>query len=164
MVLGFKEKFPWGEETYFIAKIWAGLILNDLAKPKDFAEYAKRAPANIHFPTYEVVKSVYPKIHTIREDKANRWEVGNIIQFYVGAYRQGERFKFAPDLKVRTVQYIDIEIKEGWTKISIEPLNKAMAVKDLPGNDGFNGMNDFKKYFSPKFSGKIIHWTNFQYL
>ena len=33
----------------------------------------------------------------------------------------------------------------------------------LAKNDGFANVNDFFKWFSSDFSGKIIHWTNFKY-
>lgn len=60
MILGFKQKFPWGEPTYFREKILLP------TKPRILA--------------YGAAETWYPKIHTMRSDPHNRWKAGRSIQ------------------------------------------------------------------------------------
>lgn len=104
------------------------------------------------------------KIHTIREDKYNRWEPGRIIHGATG---------------VRTKKYHQFfqEICKSTQKIEIRHynlLNPTIIIDErilfyfnqivrLAQNDGFNSVNDFFNWFDTDFTGKIIHWTDFKY-
>jgi len=37
------------------------------------------------------------------------------------------------------------------------------SINHLAKNDGFEGIEDFFKWFNEDFKGKIIHWTNYKY-
>lgn len=101
------------------------------------------------------------KIHTIREDKHNRWKAGMLIQFATG---------------VRTKQYNCFKTGQctGTRRISINPTNKKISIiingcqevylspSDigiLSGNDGFNTVQEFWQWFNKPFEGKVIFWT-----
>lgn len=98
------------------------------------------------------------KIHTIREDKTNRWKPGNKIQMATGVRtKKYNCFKEAVCVAVQS-----IEITKNKVYIDGKKLNK-QEIKTLAINDGFNGIVDFFKWFNQDFAGKIIHWTHFQY-
>lgn len=107
------------------------------------------------------------KIHTIREDKSNRWKTGNVIHFATGT--RTPRYKEFGRGECISTQ----EIKIIWTEISsiltgfqvlVDGRNlKAKEIQKLASNDGFNNLFEFQDWFNKDFSGKIIHWTNFKY-
>ena len=104
------------------------------------------------------------KIHTIREDKANRWKLGMMIQCATGvrtkAYKQ-----FSQEQCV-SVQKIKIK----WQTENLLPFisvdENTLTISEMIGlarNDGFASFHDFCEWFSKDFEGKIIHWTDFRY-
>jgi hypothetical protein len=103
------------------------------------------------------------KIHTIREDKADRWKEGMKIHFATGARtKQYECFWTGI---VRSIQNIHIR-REGNYNISIWIDNKYLSdaeIEELAKNDGFDSVDDFCRFFPDGFLGKIIHWTDFRY-
>lgn len=105
------------------------------------------------------------KIHTIREDKNERWHTGKLIHFATGV-RTKEYDNFLKDT-CKSVQEIEIDytrtlLGEPTIKIDGKELVHTDVVK-LFLNDGFESMEDFLKWFNKDFKGKIIHWTNFKY-
>ena len=122
------------------------------------------------------LEDLKPKIHTIREDKSNRWKVGNKIHFIINP-RTKKRFQFAPIVDVVSIQYIKIEwLGEGfypyitiWDdehETKLNPTNHfdyVSQLEDLSINDGFESFQEFLNYFDKDFEGKIIHWTNEKY-
>ena len=142
MILGFKEKFPDGTLTYFRQKILSC-----------FANEANTRPP------------FRPKLHTIREDKNNRWKKGMLIHFATGV-RTKAYCNFWKD-ECKATQEIEI-IYTGQTdyypSIYIEGRNLSYNEMTLLAiNDGFEDQDDFFKWFNADFSGKIIHWTNLLY-
>jgi len=117
------------------------------------------------------------KIHTIREDKTDRWQKNRIIQFCTGV-RTKRHNQFSENV-VKSVQYVSIFVKQ--KKIFVtNQLVLALGVidsdvcltpekmNDLAVNDGFNNINEFFEFFENNyktevFIGKIIHWTYFKY-
>ncbi len=119
------------------------------------------------------------KIHTIREDKNNRWKKGRIIDMATGV-RTKKYNKFTEQFCISTQM---IEIK--WTthnkglvsenksvQVLIDNQNitnkhfkdtDEMVVELLAKNDGFENVADFFAWFSKDFKGKIIHWTELNY-
>jgi hypothetical protein len=113
------------------------------------------------------------KIHTIREDKANKWSSEYYIHFATGVRtKKFNMFKVAPCV---SVQKIDIE----W--MTIGTINRASVKIDnicvgcytnrypfglcyfIAKNDGFDNVHEFFQFFNKDFHGKIIHWTNCRY-
>jgi hypothetical protein len=166
MILGFSTQLN-GKPTYFVEKIQTALRLPFFNNSVGFSP--EHVPPNMNF----YVKSKYkPKLHTIREDKTNRWKAGMKIDFFINV-RTKKMFRFAPVLPVVSTQNILIT----YTKT-----NKAMVFIDdkcfymqdfsvegnhkmlhLAQNDGFDTIEDFFAYFNEDFTGKIIHWTDLRY-
>lgn len=165
MNLGFSQKFKDGKATHFVGKIWNCLMLSE--NYKQCAEWYLGQNAII-----QMNETLHPKLHTIREDKKNRWSAGKLIHFIINN-RQPNRFQFAPVITVVSTQKIEViytnsnsdypcvKIDGKLLYIWIKPDLKVLET--LAKNDGFNSVEDFFNYFDRDFSGKIIHWTNLKY-
>lgn len=173
MVLSFSTKL-WGKPTRFMEKIVIGLysLLNfrkeEFAKTVNHPEFIK-----------EDLDALLPKIHTIREDKRDRWKPGNLIHMVINN-RQKSRFQFAPVLKVVATQRINIQYTRNQTTTTALVLvdgvslglvvwkngclvDYNLSILALAKNDGFETINQFFEWFKEDFEGKIIHWTNVKY-
>lgn len=108
------------------------------------------------------------KIHTIREDKHDRWEAGNKIHFATGTrtknynqFHEGTCFG-VEEIKIR------YPVMPGWTRrdpvvtVHGEVLSNE-KIEILAKNDGFGSIDEFFAWFDSDFKGKIIHWTEFRY-
>lgn len=138
MILSYKKKLPWGDPTNFEQK-----ILDDI------------------------------KVHTIREDSKNRWHKERKIH-----HANGVRTKHYNCFKrnvCQSTQTITIACRSDPFLRAIDVDDKALCwlsrsgelglpwMELLAKNDGFDSVEDFFKWFSSDFSGKIIHWTDFRY-
>jgi len=105
------------------------------------------------------------KIHTIREDRKNRWIRGKTIHFATGVRTKNQN-TFYSNL-CRGTQ----EIKIYWRGNTVYPvaifIDKKVLTLDeterLAINDGFKTVDEFYKWFDSDFKGKIIHWTELRY-
>lgn len=100
------------------------------------------------------------KIHTIREDKHERWKAGRSIQFATGVRtRHYNKFR---DGECHSVQQVEIEPMSRTIKvdgIEIDPRDHGQFAKC----DGFPEEWAFWDWFNKPLKGKLIHWTEFQY-
>lgn len=187
MILGFRTQID-GKQTCFPEKIITGLFENGLISREKAIELLEPQTISImpsEYQSNEVLRAVIyqiifdkfhnhrPKIHTIREDKTNRWHKDRIIDFFINV-RQENMFRFAPKLPVKSTQRIYmsyafndiIEITIGSRYIYDFKEKEQIAI-----NDGFDSYTDFFDYFYPIimaskdnfYIGKIIHWTDFRY-
>lgn len=118
------------------------------------------------------------KIHTIREDKLNRWKPGNSIHMATGVrtknYNQfAERLCMAVEpfeifyypLGTQTTALVVVNDmilgKAIWVNCKLTYSNPYLNL--LATNDGFASINEFFEWFDSDFKGKIIHWTDFKY-
>jgi hypothetical protein len=108
------------------------------------------------------------KIHTIREDKHNRWDAGKTIHFVTGL-RTSRQDCFAL-WQCTSVQKIEIKYNPDKDKkhyfpiIHIDGLEiTSLELFNLAKNDGFKNERDFLTWFDKDFTGKLIHWTKFKY-
>ena len=158
MILSFSQKIN-NKPTYFAEKILRGL--RDIEVDKHIATFF-----NSEFYTPGKFIEVNPKIHTIREDKKNRWKAGINIHFVINR-RTPKQLQFAPAIKCESVQ--DIEIIPETKTILIDQSDSSAymltkeGLKNLIVNDGFDSEEDFWNYFNEPFEGKIIHWTKLRY-
>lgn len=192
MTLSFTQTIN-GKPNYFIEKIWQGILKDNFRLQIEYGYLAGNH--NYKFGKFwdgfladDRPLSV-PKLHTIREDKSNRWRTGTDIHFVINN-RTKNRFQFAPVIKCVSTQDIEIRDVTG-TKVSLaNSLNfgwiVSHQVKDvtfylayeiyidgkrllsdeiskLAINDGFDSVDDFFAYFNKDFTGKLIHWTNLKY-
>lgn len=109
------------------------------------------------------------KIHTIREDKHDRWHAGINIQMATGVRTKNyECFREMQCLRTERIfmtytHLLEITIGEKY----LYHQDKVLLAK----NDGFVGYDEFEDWFykvikrDPKerFYGKIIHWTDYKY-
>lgn len=163
MTLGFMQYFDKQkkEPTHFREKILVGagfIPQNPNIHPKGLIDFIGR-----------------PKIHTIRRDPHNRWKAGRKIEMvYRGAgYRIIDHFnKGIPELE-KCVSVQRIEIKwESFIGLEKPALNvqidngRSLTTEEitrLARNDGFKDIEQFCKWFSKDFTGKIIHWSSMRY-
>jgi len=109
------------------------------------------------------------KIHTIREDKPNRWKPGMSIQMcYRGKnYSVLDEFnKGLPHLQ-RCIGIQDIEINTTGKHAIIRIDGRQIGLAEhllLAKNDGFEDVHEFYRWFKMvEFKGKLIHWGDFRY-
>jgi hypothetical protein len=170
MILAFSTQMN-GKPTFFVEKILTGL-LNDYFET-DNDKYIGISEFTSKVDLREVRK---PKLHTIREDKNDRWKPGTNIDFFINC-RQPNMFRFAPVLPMVSTQEIEIrwiglskEMGEmrPWVRIdgksiyTIDQIDKDKMLQ-LANNDGFDTIEDFFAYFNQDFTGKLIHWTELKY-
>jgi hypothetical protein len=115
------------------------------------------------------------KVHTIRDDKHNRWKVGAKIHFWLGNPRNTRgklkpyQFGLGEVSRVETIR-MDFAIPEEWKpdvvfigediRLKTEDELNALAI-----NDGFENWSKMKQwFFNPdgQYFGKIIFWKNFE--
>jgi len=167
-VLTFSRVFPVyhprkGEPTRFIEKIYAGLadILPEFKIPND---------ANDYWEWLEYYNCTTPKYHTIRA--GSRWKVGDKFspRVWSGKPYQSKQIIIAPDIEVKSVQEIKIEVDKDYVCILIDNwpffeenenmVTQIEAFETLAKNDGLT-LADMKAWFKyPKpFTGQIICWN-----
>ena len=177
MILPFSTQLN-GKPTYFVEKIQAGLVQEQRFKELNVLDFE---PENFDF---DYFLNCIPKIHTIREDKNDRWKAGTKIDFFINC-RQPTMFRFAPVLPVVSTQKIEIVYSGGSLnyadvyidgELFLKNYNPHQVIKGvksddekeekiikLAQNDGFDSADDFFSYFNKDFKGKIIHWTDLRY-
>lgn len=166
MTLAFSTQLN-GKPTHFVEKIWEAILRNGVeCNANDLAQ--KLQEAMYILGKYTI--GTYPaKLHTIREDKSNRWKAGNKIHFVINN-RTPKRLQFAPKVKCESVQKIEVNHydSDGFPLTNpIIHINGVWAtqptINKLAVNDGFDNAKAFFEYFKKDFTGKIIHWTNLKY-
>lgn len=169
MILPFSTQIN-GKPTYFVEKIWQGFPNQEQYLDEWFQLESKIYEGYEFSPD---ASGMQPKLHTIREDELDRWNPGEMIDFYIRT-KENFMFCFAPSVPVVSTQKIYmsyaygniIEISINGKEITDWNLKKQMAI-----NDGFDSWDDFVDYFYPIiqqsedqfFIGKIIHWTDLKY-
>lgn len=175
MILPFSTQIN-GKPTYFVEKIHKSFRI------KEVNLQAGIDPSIHYTKDYNfVAKDKLPaKIHTIREDKKDRWKPGTMIDFFINT-RTKDMFRFAPRIPVVGVQVIKIKYyyqSDDYNKKvdvyvdhcflgqyyfnKVNP-NGEEELIELAQNDGFKTVEDFFEYFNEDFTGKIIHWTDKKY-
>lgn len=167
MILSFATQIN-KKPTYFVEKIHKALRLPCFKDSVGFS--STHVPKDFDFIMYPLLE---PKLHTIREDKNNRWKAGVKIDFFINC-RQKNMFRFAPVLPVVSVQRIFMTYHSGDViemTIGDRYIFSYSERLEIAQNDGFDNWQDFFDYFYPiieksedkSFSGKIIHWTEKRY-
>ena len=108
------------------------------------------------------------KIHTIREDRHNRWKTGMMAHEWLHNPRNVTKnpHYFATS-QVQSIQRIEIirvsdHLNETMVKVDGRELNQDEA-QALAWNDGFINLVDFWLWFANGFDGKILHFTDKRY-
>ncbi|MEO7176738.1 MAG: hypothetical protein ABIV51_12530 [Saprospiraceae bacterium] len=116
------------------------------------------------------------KIHTLREDKHDRWKPGNKIHYYKGNPRNKHTGPYTfGEGTCRGIQWVKLCNINGYLLAyfsdqnpkETESWNQFPDLIQLAKNDGFANVNSLMKWFVPKsldfWTGKIIHFTDFKY-
>ena len=169
MILSFKQKFPWEEETFFEEKILlsAGLIACN-----------RQHGIKPLLPSILFKDEYKPKRHTIRQ--SDRIKPGTILHMATGVrsknYNQFN--KDIPELaKCRATQRFDLTYRKNNVvalyidKVLMFCRNREHLYEITPGwmqqfveNDGFRDEVHFFMWFTkPVRNGRIIHWTDLIY-
>ena len=161
MILSFKQKFSWGEETFFKWK-----ILNSVPGAEPFQ----------HPHTKKVFK---PKFHTIRAGA--RWKPGMTIEMANGVRtKQYHQFnKDIPELStVKSIQRVDLIFRPKhkmnqailideeimWSTDGKEHFFGSLWMKQFIQNDGFDNLQQFFRFFDKPFKNyQLIHFTDLKY-
>jgi hypothetical protein len=120
------------------------------------------------------------KIHTLREDKTNRWQTGRKMHMYTGRYTATDR-QFIKEAECVSVQYVEVNAKLKLIYIGrmehvviyrqrldstyfqrVRELTEAQALQ-FARNDGFDTLEDFWQWFTTTKTLKLIHWTDKRY-
>jgi hypothetical protein len=176
MILPFSTQMN-GKPTMFTNKIVKSMWQHYPLQMKELA-LSRKLPEHYVFEDLTVFKEeeLNPKLHTIREDKTDRWHIGTKIDFFINC-RQPTMFRFAPVLPVVSVQKVEIKWismtkplgeRRPWVRIdgkNIFTIEHFITeeMTQLALNDGFDNVQDFFAYFKEDFKGKIIHWTDLKY-
>lgn len=181
MNLSFSENIN-GAPSFFVQKILHGLYnlsvdyLGFEFTPEDIIKladnYDTRLITESRMDEIRYLDTVAPKIHTFREDKGNRWKVGNKIHFVINN-RSPKRYQFAPLLWCCCVEKIKIRWLESamgriveiylndilYGRSLLSKVNSHGFISELAKNDGFSDAESFCEYFKKGFNGKLIHWV-----
>lgn len=118
------------------------------------------------------------KIHTIREDKHNRWKPGKLMHMATGVRTKNYNCfckTYLVNVKKISIKWqgttitikIDDSIKVNFntaTNWSNHSNNGYDFLLQLAKNDGFEGIEDFIQWFNTDFEGKILQWIGFNLL
>ena len=122
------------------------------------------------------------KVHTIRDDNANRWKPGLTMHMYTGGRFSKEYRQFA-EKKCVSTQHIKMWVIKASDVIGEDEHGYFIGVKvdgllinsfdfeKLSTRDGFATHGEFLTWWLPVilklpnqlFAGKIIHWTDLKY-
>jgi hypothetical protein len=104
------------------------------------------------------------KLHTIREDKHNRWKPG--VKMHMATGVRTKDYNCFNETECKGIQDIEI-IQRGSNLVPVIYIDGVTILKDeqiqLAKNDGFDSVEDFWNWFNKDFSGVIVHWTDFRY-
>lgn len=177
MTLGFSQTAN-GEPTHFVEKIWEALLQKGIVvSAKEMAGIGMEVPELQN----HVVGTHRPKLHTIRQDKKDRWHKSRLVHAVINN-RTKDRFQFVPTFFCGGVQQIEISSPYGAASMQVkidgeifgeyhygwDVQNNEAGLLQLAHNDGFDDIESFHRYFESvyddgKYRGKIIHFTDLKY-
>lgn len=112
------------------------------------------------------------KIHTVRDDKKNRWKSGMKIHFRTPRFSKNN-YQFKEGVCVSTQRVLMTYEYNDLIMISIgsETLHTYQERLEFAKNDGFKDWDSFFNWFYPiikaapdqTYRGTLIHWTNKRY-
>lgn len=126
--------------------------------------FKKKFPWNNQPTNFEEKVLSVQKIHTMRHDKHGRWNPGKKIHFSTGV--RTTKYNCFMHGACKSVQAIQINYYEPghYPDVIIDGMILGkISVEKLAKNDGFDSVEDFFKWFSEDFHGRLIQWTDFKY-
>ena len=119
-------------------------------------------------PQFEAKIKAGIKIHTIREDKTNRWKVGMKIHFWMGNPRNNRGQVKPHQFGTGRVSNIDrITIYPALNRIDLDGITftKFDYLDMIAIADGFENWPEMRQFFYPHnvFQGKLIYWNDLNF-
>lgn len=118
-------------------------------------------------PRFEVLIKAGVKIHTIREDKHNRWKPEMKIQHWMYNPRNVSKKPYPFSLPGTDIlvskQLIEIEPQIKTIRIDGDRFLNDLEMNQLAFNDGLHNSRVFFKWFNIPFKGYILHFTDKKY-
>jgi len=167
-----------GKQTHFPEKIIRSLHISEPKKMTHYDLLCEVIPENEQLNIHEF-QELNPKLHTIRKDDKERWEVGTPIhsKIWEGKPYHSPQYQFIPIVPVKAIQKIEIiemimtqtdycyQKKDSTIfKVQIDGITLSEnEIRQLAINDGFDDSEAFFDYFKDGFKGVIIHWTDLKY-
>lgn len=106
------------------------------------------------------------KIHTLREDKTNRWQAGRKMHMYTGRYTATDR-QFIKAAECVSVQQVLLFPENRWigvhNKAGVMQYLTKFEIEEFARNDGFDTLEAFWQWFTTTQTLKLIHWTDKRY-
>lgn len=116
------------------------------------------------------------KLHTMRDDKHNRWRPGMKIHHHIGRYKKYRCFLVNECVSVQKVLIV-YDVKKTLIGLKICVDRRRLRKEEVPvfiRNDGFKSMQQFIDWFFPvhkkkgyrtrtMWAGNLIHWTGLKY-
>lgn len=108
------------------------------------------------------------KIHTLREDRHNRWESGKLMQMYTDVRtKKMKLFNATPCVDTQNViiawaRGLDCVDDAQIIIVDGRILNYNETI-EFAKNDGFKNVKDFEEWFKNDCEMKLIHWTDKKY-
>jgi len=102
------------------------------------------------------------KVHTLREDKTNRWKTGRKMHMYTGRYTATDR-QFIKEAECVSVQMVILDPELKVIYVEAKPSYKVLdfdEALEFARNDGFDTLEDFWQWFTTPQTLKLIHWTD----
>lgn len=101
------------------------------------------------------------KIHTIREDKGNRWNISYVIDFATGVRtKKYNLFHKSMCTGTQSIKIVYGNIPPCGSVVEVIVDGRVLfydEVRKLAKNDGVDSVSDFLDWFDKDFEGKIIH-------
>lgn len=175
MILNFQTRFKDGSPTYFVDKIsetfefWEKEELKNIWNSA-WDKFVYQESIDSLFKRWSGLRvhEVPEKIHSLREDIHDRWQIGTKIHFYIWA-RTKRAVCFGIG-EVKNIQYavINAKLQRIYVLDQKDGLGHARELQGIELatfvlNDGFENLEQFWDYFTESKTYKIIHWTNFKY-
>lgn len=122
-------------------------------------------------PQFEGLIKNGTKIHTIRDDKHDRWKVGNTIQFWIGNPRniKAKPYQFGERI-VSRIEKIEMTFNDKNDCNLHDAVNIGGVILDkwdnlihFAKNGGFERWEDMRNFFDNserKYEGKLIFWKD----
>ena len=155
MILGFKEKFPWGESTYFRENILLNTKIHAILEDRRNRWKAGMGIQMVYRGGKYFFKEHFsdgiPRlerclgVQKIQIKNCNNIAIDDYVGIILNYTLKNEEYQ----------SYIMVYIDD-------KPLNKTSIMR-LAKNEGFDSVEQFLRCFKSNFTGKIIHWTNHLY-
>lgn len=113
-----------GKPNYFAQNILDGLAVHNIITDKQYFNCVDKLFNKID---YEKFFNDGYKIHTIREDKNNRFKPGINLHLVINPYQKGKRLQFAPLIKCTSTQKIHISF---WYNTDTEEFSTPLILVD----------------------------------